>query len=292
MGERHGFGVQVFDDQSSYEGEWRNDVPGGGTGTFFYADGSEYVGQWKGGKRDGKGRMTYAKSGAEYDGEWRNGRRHGQGTYRMKTGNRYEGSWAHGKQVDASQRVLQTTTLTCCPGWPRDLHLRRPDGPDREREEVQVQQRRPSCWRVPGRAALWPRDVLPQRRAHLRRRLENELCGATRQVQSRVRRAPTIADPGSLPGAGPPLEHSQRGTVHQVVRVERGGVRQRRSRARHQRRTPAAADRRRASRPAQRSLSRHTATNPGGPEPACHGGRQRDVQERGDPPDRRDVARR
>ncbi|CEP03464.1 unnamed protein product (mitochondrion) [Plasmodiophora brassicae] len=112
MGERHGFGVQVFDDQSSYEGEWRNDVPGGGTGTFFYADGSEYVGQWKGGKRDGKGRMTYEKSGAEYDGEWRNGRRHGQGTYRMKTGNRYEGSWAHGKQdgqgtfIFADQTVL------------------------------------------------------------------------------------------------------------------------------------------------------------------------------------------
>eukprot|EP00474_Spongospora_subterranea_P010890 CRZ11348.1 hypothetical protein [Spongospora subterranea] len=109
MGERHGFGVQIYQDLSRYEGAWDHDRPGGGHGVIQYSNGDEYLGGWVGGKPHGQGHLK--RSQWHYVGQWSAGRRHGKGRLIWKNENRYEGQWKDDKQDGDGESVFVAQTI-------------------------------------------------------------------------------------------------------------------------------------------------------------------------------------
>lgn len=124
-----GRGLMMYDDKSTYDGQWRQGLKCG-QGKEFWASGDHYEGEWKDSFRHGRGRYTYAMTPygndcVAFDGLWergdetegsllfRNGRVH-TGTFKAglphghgvvtfpDTDNplgaeRYEGTWVAGK---------------------------------------------------------------------------------------------------------------------------------------------------------------------------------------------------
>lgn len=130
MGQRHGRGVCLYDNDMIYEGEWQYDKEHG-YGTLLSSDRKSimYEGEWDRGKIHGKGKYYYgdekdekqdnlkkktpsssaaptspgpANSGVSvrskhrYDGEFRENLRHGTGIYVLPDGSVYEGLWRDG----------------------------------------------------------------------------------------------------------------------------------------------------------------------------------------------------
>ncbi|OMJ82628.1 hypothetical protein SteCoe_16608 [Stentor coeruleus] len=93
---RHGFGIQIWNDGSKYEGEWRMDKANG-CGRLIHADGDVYEGRWKDDKAHGYGVYIHT-DGARYEGNWENDKQHGQGAETWTDGARYEGSYKNGKK--------------------------------------------------------------------------------------------------------------------------------------------------------------------------------------------------
>ena len=78
-----GWARQVFEDGSTYEGNYKEGMRHG-EGTMTYVDSSgealaEYVGDWARGERNGGGVCTWA-TGTQYDGDWLADMRHGAGS--------------------------------------------------------------------------------------------------------------------------------------------------------------------------------------------------------------------
>ena len=69
-------GLQIYEDGSSYEGEFDLDEQQG-YGVMYYANGSKYDGQWADGNAQGLGTFT-TKSGTTYFGMWSSGKRYGE----------------------------------------------------------------------------------------------------------------------------------------------------------------------------------------------------------------------
>ena len=92
----HGKGKMVWNNGSSYDGDW-NHGKVHGNGTYIYSDGGTYAGQFQNGSRHGYG-TYYFPSGAVYDGQWANGERAGYGTLRWSNGDVYEGQWQNSKR--------------------------------------------------------------------------------------------------------------------------------------------------------------------------------------------------
>ena len=55
---KEGFGIRQFDDGSTYEGYWADNMPNG-QGTFTYSNGEVYKGAFKNGSMHGKGDFKY-----------------------------------------------------------------------------------------------------------------------------------------------------------------------------------------------------------------------------------------
>lgn len=111
-------GKIIWDDGSSYEGEFRNGriegkgkllLPDGslyegnfkdetfhGRGKMVYEDGSTYIGDWSFGYREGQGSLVYP-DGTEYLGEFEGDEIHGEGSMVLSSGESYSGSWEHGQ---------------------------------------------------------------------------------------------------------------------------------------------------------------------------------------------------
>lgn len=66
--QRHGKGVMKEKDNSSYEGDWANDMYDG-QGVKIYPNGSRYNGHWSRGVKKGQGQFVYS-NGTRYDGNW------------------------------------------------------------------------------------------------------------------------------------------------------------------------------------------------------------------------------
>ena len=64
---RHGYGIQVYNNGTVYEGYWEDDKRQG-DGRMIFQNSDYYQGDWKDGKYDGKGEMI--KSDSSYKGEW------------------------------------------------------------------------------------------------------------------------------------------------------------------------------------------------------------------------------
>jgi hypothetical protein len=95
-GERHGKGVQIWNDGSKYEGYWRRDKANG-KGRLIHADGDMYEGEWIDDKAHGKGVYLHT-DGAKYVGEWKEDKQHGKGIETWPDGARYEGDYQSGKK--------------------------------------------------------------------------------------------------------------------------------------------------------------------------------------------------
>ena len=70
----------LFDDGSSYSGEWRNGIING-RGVFLWSNGDRFEGEWKDGKQHGQGTFASA-DGSVYYGGWKDGRKDGDGVYK------------------------------------------------------------------------------------------------------------------------------------------------------------------------------------------------------------------
>ena len=94
--QRHGSGIQIWNDGSKYDGEWRNDKANG-NGRLIHADGDVYEGKWKDDKAHGFGVYTHT-DGARYEGNWEHDKQHGYGIETWQDGARYEGNYKNGKK--------------------------------------------------------------------------------------------------------------------------------------------------------------------------------------------------
>jgi hypothetical protein len=117
---KHGFGVQVYEDGSRYEGGWeRNARDGRGEFTYpngvrlsgtwrqevlvqdadhpvvvDYPNGEHYEGEWRDDLRHGRGVLRDA-NGLTYEGEFEKGKRHGSGVWNLPRGIKLRGTWEH-----------------------------------------------------------------------------------------------------------------------------------------------------------------------------------------------------
>lgn len=94
--ERHGKGIQIWNDGSMYEGLWTHNRANG-KGRFIHADGSVYEGDWVDDKANGEG-IFMDKNGSRYEGRWKNNKRHGKGVETWPDASRYEGKYKYGKK--------------------------------------------------------------------------------------------------------------------------------------------------------------------------------------------------
>lgn len=92
--EKHGKGIQVWDDGSKYEGYWKYDKPNG-KGRMIYGNGDAYEGEWENFKANGKGQF-YGVDGSYYDGDWKNDVKWGMGDETMTDKTQYIGNYLYG----------------------------------------------------------------------------------------------------------------------------------------------------------------------------------------------------
>ena len=114
--ERHGTGMQKWNDGAMYEGYWRNDKANGkgrlihangdvyegdwaedkahGSGFYIHSDGAKYQGAWVSDKQHGFGVEVWP-DGAKYQGAYVNGLKHGSGVFEWADGSRYQGDFCN-----------------------------------------------------------------------------------------------------------------------------------------------------------------------------------------------------
>ena len=90
-----GDGIFVFEDGSTYQGQFK-DGQYHGIGTFLSVNNREkYVGSWKSNKREGHGELRYADK-STYVGNWKNDLKHGNGTFYNPDRTFYCGDYKNG----------------------------------------------------------------------------------------------------------------------------------------------------------------------------------------------------
>lgn len=94
--ERHGKGLQMWNDGSKYEGYWKNDKANG-RGRLIHGDGDVYEGEWVDDKAHGFGVYLHT-DGARYEGHWVNDKQHGKGKEEWPDGSNYEGEYFNGQK--------------------------------------------------------------------------------------------------------------------------------------------------------------------------------------------------
>ena len=87
----------VLENGAVYIGDWNDNNERHGKGMQLWNDCSKYEGYWKYGKANGKGRLIHG-DGDVYEGEWKNDKAHGFGVYIHTDGAKYEGMWIEDKQ--------------------------------------------------------------------------------------------------------------------------------------------------------------------------------------------------
>eukprot|EP01006_Ploeotia_vitrea_P034408 TRINITY_DN65748_c7_g1_i1.p1 TRINITY_DN65748_c7_g1~~TRINITY_DN65748_c7_g1_i1.p1 ORF type:complete len:534 (+),score=52.85 TRINITY_DN65748_c7_g1_i1:45-1646(+) len=93
--QRHGRGVLLLGDGSSYDGEFeRGEIKG--RGCKRWSDGSTYIGEFHMGEMHGYG-LYVGTNGEKYEGEMCSNRRHGQGKLIRKDGGQFEGTFVNHK---------------------------------------------------------------------------------------------------------------------------------------------------------------------------------------------------
>ena len=110
-----------IEDQSTYAGEWDNDLPNG-NGETLWANlkmsrlvtkqmSSVYRGTMKDGRKDGNGSFIYA-DGSQYSGEWKNDMKHGKGVVLLGNGAIESTKFDQGKRMDDTLESITDNTTT------------------------------------------------------------------------------------------------------------------------------------------------------------------------------------
>ena len=109
-GRKHGKGIYIWHDGSTYEGDFKNDARHG-NGLFNWSNGESYKGDYLEDDRTGQGLYRWP-DGSYYEGSFLRGKRHGLGTFHSVDGAIYEGQWfddlQHGK---GNLKNLDQTTI-------------------------------------------------------------------------------------------------------------------------------------------------------------------------------------
>ena len=114
--ERHGRGIQLWNDKTIYMGQWKNDKINGkgkltnpigdyyegdfindnaeGYGSYIHKEGSSYYGMWKNNRQEGHGKEIWPDK-TEYEGDYRNGEKWGKGKLKLNDGSYYIGDFWH-----------------------------------------------------------------------------------------------------------------------------------------------------------------------------------------------------
>ena len=114
--ERHGRGIQLWNDKSIYIGLWKNDKINGkgklidplgdyyegefindnaeGYGKYIHKEGPSYIGTWKNNRQEGKGKEIWPDK-TEYEGYYKNGEKSGKGKLKLNDGSYYIGDFNH-----------------------------------------------------------------------------------------------------------------------------------------------------------------------------------------------------
>ena len=92
----NGYGIEVFQDGSSYYGGYKNNEKSG-IGTYNWSDGAQYQGEWKKGLPDGMG-IYYDAKNRKYEGEWKKGKMNGIGLFKWDDGRKYFGYFKQDKR--------------------------------------------------------------------------------------------------------------------------------------------------------------------------------------------------
>jgi len=90
-GRKHGEGIIIWNDGSSYEGDFQKDLRHG-TGFFTWKNGESYKGDYLNDIRTGSGIYRWT-DGSFYEGSFLRGKRHGFGRFQTSNGIIYEGEW-------------------------------------------------------------------------------------------------------------------------------------------------------------------------------------------------------
>ena len=101
-----------------------------GTGKFTWEDNSLYDGHWKDGKQHGSGLYVNGDGVRGYVGEWQNGVKHGQGLQQLSDGRVFEGTFTDGlagpgvlalpgKLAMRTSRIVQLSRSPCFPAQAR-----------------------------------------------------------------------------------------------------------------------------------------------------------------------------
>lgn len=90
-GRKHGEGIIIWNDGSSYEGSFKKDLRHG-TGFFTWKNGESYKGDYLNDIRTGSGIYRWT-DGSFYEGSFLRGKRHGFGRFQTSNGIIYEGEW-------------------------------------------------------------------------------------------------------------------------------------------------------------------------------------------------------
>mmetsp|Transcript_7960 Transcript_7960/g.14754 ORF Transcript_7960/g.14754 Transcript_7960/m.14754 type:complete len:373 (-) Transcript_7960:235-1353(-) len=106
---KHGKGILKTVSGVNYEGEWKDDSKHG-KATCQYPTGNFYEGDFDCGKFEGKGKFSWI-SGATYSGEWKSGFMHGQGLFVDSEGNSFMGQFSEGKFVNSTGYVLENQEM-------------------------------------------------------------------------------------------------------------------------------------------------------------------------------------
>ncbi len=93
-----GTGIFQYNDESRYEGDFRNGVMEG-RGRLTWPDGRIMEGNFSGGLLEGDGFCVW-EDGSRYGGRFRNGRMHGPGTFTWADGTQFEGLFENGTRTD------------------------------------------------------------------------------------------------------------------------------------------------------------------------------------------------
>ena len=99
--EKHGKGMQIWNDCSKYEGFWKYGKANG-KGRLIHGDGDVYEGEWKNDKAHGFGVYIHT-DGAKYEGMWVEDKQHGEGTENWPDGSVYKGQYLNGKKHGTGQ---------------------------------------------------------------------------------------------------------------------------------------------------------------------------------------------
>ena len=111
-----GKGQATYPNGDSYDGNFKDGLRSGDSGSYTYAPTGEgvpqemYTGQWADNQKHGIGKQNYVGLG-NYYGHWENGEKHGEGVMIYDNKDIYSGQWKNGKKDGNGTYIFNDTGM-------------------------------------------------------------------------------------------------------------------------------------------------------------------------------------